>query len=446
MTDTILTIIGTAIYIPFLVQAAKTKWRTSDWTRQVLITLLTLQAITLLHIPSVVYCTAVMLLVALVPHLIIARPKVRWTPFLLFTSLYITWFAVSITWSAAPLKGWRFLLDTGVPLLAYAIGGSVLHLSREEYIRCLKTCCYAALIFVGLGIGSWLVSCQEIHVRPWDWPVMQKTFFWGVDGYRWIFRFNGGLNGYAHPSYNLLPLFAVLSLAIGLRQRAQLPAWIWWALWAGGLLLSMVAQSRMSILYSLLMPAFYIVLMQREAKRRVIAALLVAVVWIAVPVATLPFWQRLGADEIRDELTDKTLRYIQLKPITGAGAGAMNPIEICHTIGETEWPYVGYIDPEAKVSDWQPKTHMIPHNQWLADWVHAGVIAALLSLALYITAGVESIRKKRWEIGAWLVIFCIFSLLEPPLYIGKGLYLFCLICCVLSLPASSAADREACTD
>lgn len=424
MTDTILTIIGTAIYIPFLVQLARTKWNKDQWTRQLVLVLLTLQASSLLHVPPVMYCSAVALLVALILHLVIARPTFRLTPLLICSVLYIAWFAVSLLWSANPVKGLRFIFDTGLPLIAFTILGSVFEVKQEEYTRCLRTCFQAALIFVTIGIGTWFVNCIELHMWPWQWSIMDKTFIGEWNVYRWVFRFNGGLHGYTHPSYNLLPLFAILSLAIRLRKQAQLPAWQWWFIWAGGLVLGLLSQSRMTLIYSLFIPAVYAIYMQRCAGKRWMITALVVIAGIAGTIYFYPSLECYGADANRAEIMEKAVNTIKTQPILGTGAGAMVPIEINSMPGCTHRP----------------------HNEWVADCMHAGIIAAILSLALYITAGVESIRKKRWEIGAWLVIFCIFSLLEPPLYIGKGLYLFCLICCVLSLPASSAADREACTD
>ena len=70
---------------------------------------------------------------------------------------------------------------------------------------------------------------------------------------------------------------------------------------------------------------------------------------------------------------------------------------------------------------------MLPHNQWMADWAHAGIIAAFIALALYVCIAMQCNAMKNYWGGVFLLIFTIFSLLEPPLYIGKGLYVFCLL-------------------
>ena len=415
MLDLILTILGVLLYFPFIVYAIQIPWSKTSWTRQLLSALLVLQVITLLHIPSVMYCCAVLLFAALVIHLFLVRPAFRWTPVLVCSGLYMAWFVVSLLWSPAPLKGLRFIDSHGLPLIGFAVLGAVMCIEEKEYERMIKTCLQSAFIFVGLGISAWLMTCLQLEVHPWEWPTLGKTTFYGEYVYQWIFRFNGGVHGYTHPSYNLLPFFAILCLAMPLRKRGMLPAWKWWVLWVGGLLLSILAQSRMSIFYSTLMPALYALYMTKTTKQRLTAAACVAAIGVVCIGFTASYGCHYADDINREQIKTLSWKYVHAKPLTGAGVGALSPEEISRVTGETSWPEVGHL----------------PHNEWLADWTHAGILAALLSLALYAAAGIESVRKRRWEISAWLLLFCIFSCLEPPLYIGKGLYIFCLMATVL---------------
>ena len=279
---------------------------------------------------------------------------------------------------------------------------------------------YASLIFVSVGIGTWLISCAQIHLWPWEWPLVGKVPVHDAYPYQWIFRFNGGLDGYTHPSYNLLPLFALLCLSLPYCKRHLLSKTLWWVIWSGSAGLSILSQSRMSILYAAILFFGCFIYMQPTLKRRIITAGCIALLGITVISITASFWQIYGSDPNRDALMEKTIVSIQSHPVIGVGAGSMVSMNAEETIGSR------------------------PHNQWLADCVHGGVIAALLSLAMYIAVGIECIRKRRWEAEIWLIIFCILSLLEPPLYVGKGLYLFCLISCGLSLRCTSTIDREAC--
>lgn len=428
MTDTFLTILGCSVYIPWLVLLARTHWRADDWSRQWLLMMLSLQLISVLHIPSVMYSCAGISALSLLVYMIHGRTAFHWTPVLGISLAYVAWFAISLSWSAVPYKGMLFLIDNGLPMLGFATAACVLQVTKEELSLILRPFCQAACIFIFMGLVSWCVTCTGLNLSPWEWPVLRKEMVAGIEPYKWIFRFMGGVGtGYWHPSYNLLTVFIAACCAAWLPQKRIAGPVIWWFLWTGSTILTFLTQSRMGIIYSGMLLVGYI--LYRISNKRVLAGISVSLV-LAGAIAwgfTQDFWKQYADDPTRDTLYADTWRYIQKKPWTGAGAGALNPVEICHTIGETFWPNVGYIDPARDVADWQGKAHMLPHNQWMADWAHGGLPAALLSLVLYICFALLCYRKRcYWGAVAW-TIFVVFSFLEPTLYIGKGLYLFCLL-------------------
>lgn len=429
MTDSILTILGLSMYIPFFVQLARTRWDRTKWPRQLLLLSMSLELTSLLHVPPVMYCGIGLMGIALIIYIFVMRPAFRWTPFFIVCSLYVATFAVSLIWSPLPQKGIRMLTDCGLPILGIATLSGFLQIEKEELFGWLKVFSYAALGFVGLAFVAWLISCTELHVAPWDWPIenITKPRLMEIENYRWIFRFNGGIDGYTHPSYNLLVLFAGVCSAMRLGKERILHPSIGWILWTGGFGLTILTQSRMSIIYSMIILIAALIYAMPTLRKRMITAGTIVLIGAGVLWSTKAQWQTLGQDETRDLLYSYTWRYIHAKPWTGAGAGALNPVEMCHTIGETFWPNVGIIDPDKDIADWPWKTRMLPHNQWLADWAHAGIAAAIVALLLYLCVGVECIRKRSYWGGIMLLIFTIFSCLEPPLYIGKGFYLFFLM-------------------
>ena len=435
--DTLLTTLGTCLYLPFIIQCFRMSWSKDAWPRQILLLALFLQWTTIMHLPSVMYITFGILTVAFIIYIAFSDRSsvIRALPgnsSLIITLLYITCFTISLSWSVVPLKGVLAILSTGGPLLIFTLIGTSLHTTSEERVRMLRAACSVAYIFIAMTLLSWLLSCAQLHIYPWQWPVLTKMKIEYLDTFHYIFRWLGGLHGYTHPSYNLLPLFAITCLAIDLRRMNAIKPYAWWLLWAAGALITLLAQSRMGLLFVGIELVAYLILIQPTLRRRIIASIATAAIATTAIGCTLPFWQQYGADPIRDELTAKTLRYIQAKPWTGAGAGALNPVEICHTIGDNSWPRVGTITPEMRVEDWKPKTRMLPHNQWLADCAHAGIIAGLLCLALYLFLTLQAFRTHQWAALTFILIFIIFSFLEPPLYIGKGLYLFALLTAYLT--------------
>ena len=427
MIDTILTILGVLVFLPWIVRTISTKWQKGLWHRQLLIATLAFELITTLYIPSVMYVGLGVLLVSLGIYLIKERPKVEFTPLFIIAILYLIWYAISLLWSAAPNKGSQFLLDNGLVLVAFSAIPCFIYLKKDELILILQQFCYAACVFVALSLLSWIVSAMEINLPLWEWPILQKSLVGNAYCYSWVFRFLGGVDGYIHPSYNLLPIFIATPIAIWLKQRSNSQSMLWLFLWTGGLVLTLVSQSRMGIIYStiILISNFIYLLPSRRSK--IIATIFCGAISSIILVLSMNFLQNYGEDDTRNRLQSYTIRYIKAKPLTGAGAGALNPVEICHTINETYWPNVGYVDPNMQVAEWKPKTRMLPHNQWLADWAHAGVFAALITLAIYICIAWHSYITKNYWGFIFILIFTIFSFLEPPLYIGKGFYLFCLM-------------------
>lgn len=431
MIDTILCLLGLFIFSPWIIQIFSTQWNSKIWHRQLLITAFAFELIAVLYIPIVMYIGVGILFLCLIIYLIKERPKIHITPFFVSALLYLAWYAISLLWSPASKKGLQFLIDNGFVLASMAFIPCFIQFKKEEYIPILKLLCYSSCIFIGLSLISWIITSFEIQLPIWEWPILQKKHVEGVASYTWIYRFLGGMKGYIHPSYNLLPIFIATPIAIWLYKKNNLSPYVWIYLWAGACILTLITQSRMGIIYSAIILISNLIYISSSFKLKISIACVVCILSTFGFYYAQDFLHQYGNDQVRGQLHENTIRYIKIKPLKGAGAGALNPIEICKTIDEKYWPHIGEIDKTMEVKDWKPKAHMLPHNQWLADWAHAGIIAAIITLALYICIGIQCYNTKNYWGGVALLIFTIFSLLEPPLYISKGLYLFCLISCLI---------------
>ncbi len=51
-------------------------------------------------------------------------------------------------------------------------------------------------------------------------------------------------------------------------------------------------------------------------------------------------------------------------------------------------------------------------------------MAFLLCIGLYISLAYDVLKEKNMTVGMFFLIFLIMSMLEPPLFITKGMYLF----------------------
>ena len=435
MIDTILTICSVLIFTPWIIKTCSLSWNNRSWHRQLFIACLTLELVSILYIPSIMYICIGVLVFAFGIYLVIERPKVHVTPIFIIALLYFLWYAISLLWSAVPKKGIQFLLDNGLVLVCISSMSCFLVLKKEESIEILQQFCYASCIFIALSILSWIVSSWELQLSLWNWPILEKETVCRNYSYSWIFRFLGGIDGYIHPSYNLLPVFVSIPIAAWLKKHNNRHI-MWIFLWMGAFILTLLSQSRMGIIYATIVLIGNIIYLLPSKKHKIIIATCLCVCGLIAFGYSRHFWKTYGTDNTRDILETYTLRYVQVKPFTGAGAGTLNPIEVCRTINENYWPNVGYIDINQDIANWKPKTHMLPHNQWLADWAHAGILAAIITTLLYLCCMIRSITTKNYWGCIFIFIFCIFSLLEPPLYIGKGFYLFCFLSCIVYIAPS----------
>lgn len=431
MIDGILTICSVLIFAPWLIKTYSTSWSRNSWHRQLLVSCLTLELVSILYIPSIMYIGVGLLMLAFSIYLWIERPRLHITPFFIVALLYLLWYALSLLWSAAPQKGLQFLLDNGLVLISISAISCFITLRKEEYVEILQQFCYATCVFILLGLLSWIVSSWEIQLPLWKWPILTKESVHGYYSYHWIFRFLGGMDGYVHPSYNLLPVFVSIPIAAWLKKIGYTVNVMWGFLLEGGFILTLLSQSRMGIIYAVIVLVCNLIYLLPTKRQKSILATSLCICGLIAFGISRNFWENYGTDNTRDRLEAYTLRYVQAKPFTGAGAGALNPIEVCRTIHETHWPKVGYVDINQNIADWKPKTHMLPHNQWLADWAHAGIFAVLITTLLYLSIIWRCIKNKNYWGGMFVLIFGIFSFLEPSLYIGKGLYLFCIIACLI---------------
>ena len=175
MIDTILTILGTLIFLPWVMQLISNPWQKTTWHRQLLVVALTFELIAVLHVPLVMYIGLGILLLSFSIYLIKERPKMRFTPFFVTALLYLVWYAVSLLWSADLQKGVLFLSDNGLVLVSISAITCFVQLKKDEYIQILQLFCYAACVFVVLCLLSWVISSYEIHLALWEWPILEKT-------------------------------------------------------------------------------------------------------------------------------------------------------------------------------------------------------------------------------------------------------------------------------
>lgn len=420
MPNILLTIIGYCIWLPWLAAIFRTPFSRETWHKQVLTLSWGAFLSAFCFEPVTIYFGFGLVCIAFILYCIRERPTFRLTPLAVVALAYWAWYVLSLTWSKAPIRGIQFLVDT-LPLIILCWFPCWIRPDKESQTRILRIFISSATIWAGICVIGVFSTCAELHMSILDWPILQKMNIGGNLVYDYLFR----SFVYHHPSYNCLVLCTAVGFATYLgKDKGWLQRGSVVLLAIVVTLITLWTQSRMGLIFLCIMWTYMLIqwlptLHMRQIAIGVCAILCTIGVWVKQEA-----FQKMRQDPIRYCLTSTTWDYIYHKTWTGAGAGAINPVEIAHTLGMTWWPRVGTIQPEWTVSNWKRKTSMLPHNQFLTDWAHGGVVAFLLCIGLYVSLVYESIKEKNMTVGMFLLIFLIMSMLEPPLFITKGMYLF----------------------
>lgn len=399
--------------------------------------------IALLLPPIFIYWALVPLILAAGFTLYKERPKAKWNMVGTAAALSWCWQVVSLTWSAAPKTGVSLILDM-LPLSLLCMGSMWIRLEEEELVRIFRPFAWAACLFLIGSAGTFFYSCHELQISPLDWPIFRKATIEYQQPYYWVFRFMGKdpLHGYYHPSYNTLPLFFASAAAIWMGKNHRFPWWVAALMTVCTFVLVVLIQSRMGLIYSAIIISAALVYACPGRRSRLIMGASLLALGISGSTLCMPQLKEMEKDPTRDELFLLTSQYLQHRPLLGTGIGAMNPIELCRTLEINHWPHIPFeIDTTQPIDSWEAKRNMVPHNQFLADWVQGGIVAFILTILLYVGACIRTVRSGQFWAPVMMLIFLIFSILEPPLYIAKGMYGFGMMV-LLSSPRARKKENS----
>lgn len=417
---------GILVFLPLLPALWQALRREGSLPRNFMLFSLSGLLVSSLWRPIALYFAGGLVLVCWLVYLIAERPRWRWSRMAIVAGLYMAWGAVSLLWSAAPATGVHMLIDR-LPILILLVMPASIALTEEDLFCVFRPFCRAAGLFIGLTLLVFVVNCLTLDMLPWEWPLLRKSRIEDHTVAQWTFRFLGGQDGYTHPSYNTLPLFLAAVAAMWQSKRHQFPRLIAALILPGALVAGLLSQSRMVLIYTAILTVTGCIYVARERKLQRLLIATVGTLSISFTLGLLPRLVAMSEDPTRDRLQQYTWQYIQAKPIFGSGIGALNPVEMSRTVGLKQWPHVGRIAPDIRVSDWKSKTNMLPHNQFWAEWAQTGVAGLLLTALLYGVVIACAARKKSYWACCFYTVFLIFSVLEPPLFIPKGMYLFSLV-------------------
>ena len=460
MISPIISNLGILVFLPLLIALVRTPFSRGNYARQGFVFALSaILVCSLWRYIALYWAFGLSALFALL-YLMKERPAFRMNALTGVSIAYVSWWFVSLIWSAAKQRGLGMSMEM-LPLCVMCSYSCMIQLTDEEKQTIIRPFLQSAGIFVIVGLIAVVYNCIHFGILPWEWPFLQKSTINDLLVYRVVFCFLGGYTGYTHPSYNLLPLFLALCLMLpSLKEmgnhnanqtaataaiayapshvaKRKTMAIMFGLLHAGTLLLALFSQSRIGLIFSLvILPCAILFYTWHKPAVRWVVISVVALSCMAAGILLQPQIQSFKSDSVRKLMHELCWQYVQKKPWLGSGVGALNPVEMSQTIGISYWPNIGTIPEDATVMNWPYRTKMLPHNQFIADWAQTGIIGFVLSILLYLTMAVsilpikapfrasENALSHRIALTIFFFLFVVLSFLEYPLFIPKGLYLF----------------------
>ena len=459
MISPIISNLGILVFLPLLIALVRTPFNRGNYARQGLVFALSAILVCSLWRYIALYWAFGLSAVFALIYLIKERPTFRINALTAVSLAYVGWWFISLIWSAAKGRGLGMSMEM-LPLCVMCLYSCMIQFTDEEKQTIIRPFLQSAGIFVMVGLIAVVYNCIHFGILPWEWPFLQKSTINDLLVYQVVFCFLGGYTGYTHPSYNLLPLFLALCLMLpslrkngssanqtaataaiayapSLGAKRKTMALMFGLLHAGTLLLALFSQSRIGLIFSLfLIPCAILFFTWHKPAARWAVISIVVLSCIAAGIILRPQIQSFKSDSVRTLMHELCWQYVQKKPWLGSGVGALNPVEMSQTIGISYWPNIGTIPEDATVENWPYRTKMLPHNQFIADWAQTGIIGFVLSIMLYLTmAGNILPKKEQWlpsenasshsiALSLFFFLFIVFSFIDCPLFIAKGLYLF----------------------
>ena len=293
-------------------------------------------------------------------------------------------------------------LDVCLPMLLIPITLQYLSLSERVIKKVLTVFVHFTLLFCLLTLLSIVYYSFTTPIDIKEWLLHPKHYY--PFAFKWT--------NYGHPS--LLSIIYLFALPIGLYLRRK-----YHAISAVEIAILAVVEAAVIaftgarigiIIFPLLLltMAVYSV----PAKRRIITAglivFLLSVIAITWSLSENQFFDRFK-DPIREQLWETAMASIKEEPLLGVGTGGMKAV--------IDTPEIAEITGQSLRS---------PHNQYLGEVMHFGIIGAIPLFATLIYLLIVAIRRKNFLLLSLMLILFVFMITEMPFDWYKSINYFLL--------------------
>lgn len=329
--------------------------------------------------------------------LVLKVKRMRFTPLAWISIAYFMYHLLGMLWTNYPSDGWKSIETKLCFLLLPILFSGENHLSKRSFravmpyflISGILAFVYSLLFAFnkygsqGIDVVFNRVNLAEGIMHPGYWSNYYAFALVFISYALWVYRVRSKWFYY-------LMLVSHFTIFLLLNSKTTYLFFIFFSFYLVWLALSFIENRwiRLSSIVVGSMLTFLLFSMLPPVKRRIIETLSESKAPPAAPVFAHSTESRLAAWGLEKKL-------IGINPIIGYGTGSANPLLLNEM--------------KKKHYDDLVKYNMHTHNQVLHTWIDLGIPGLLLTLAFWVYAGFDFVRKQN-GLGFWSAFMCFLYL------------------------------------
>ncbi len=354
-------------------------------------------------------------------------------------AIYVIIGAISLFWTNNLPDGLHYL-KLHLVLIYIPLGFCLFKPTKQVYDTMLIAFFRWVLFFSFLSICCWILQSRAFGIPLSEAFSMTKGLFLNkYDAYNIIFAWGN----YTHPTFLAVPMALGLCIGWYYLGKKQIAAVELILLIAFVLLCSIVAQSRFMIMIWVVVNIMFGVYILKNRPKLQIASIVIIALFSVSALAFYPHKiKNFFGDAVRTAHYKAAFEAIEDNGFRGTGLGGMtqyingdNPIYLPIKDG------IIYRHHSPKTEDELIRLRQTtsidfiglnPHNQIIGDLMQTGVPGLLSIIAIIICLIYNAIKHRNWLLGGFTTIYILLMMIEMPLMVDKGIFLFALFAFLFS--------------
>ena len=403
--------------IPVILYVCSREYREQRWTQQVVLLSIAMMLGAIIHRPRVFLDVQNLFFICTLVAFFCDRPlRVHRPPLFYFAFwIYFIWQAITMLWTTNISEAMIYF-NRLVPVAAYPIAFWLIHMDDRSYRSLILLFWRVTCIGCILSLVCWMYEMQRMNLNISEFLTFGKHTFNNIFAFDILYAWSGN----EHPTFNALWLLGGLACSFFLVDKKRLSLFEAAISWLLVIAVIYLSQSRVGLVTYTVVGAsgiLYLLRHRRALFYTTLAAMVLGAIIIAV--TQIDGIRAFYADPTRDGLMQVTTDYLRIDPWKGCGIGGTTFDYISSVIGyefKSWWP-------------WWDNVSMYPHNQFLGDWVQAGIVGLVLMCLNMVSLFYECYRQRSFLAFIFCVAVLIIMQIEMPLHILSGSTIIAFLTC-----------------